>query len=262
MGAVWVTGAFSCTEPPPAGGELTVTFSAQNTVSTGGSGGSGGSEAHAGGNGGHGGDGGMGGMQASVTTTSTGGAGGMGGSSSSGEGGMGGTGGAPPVETPVNGCLLTNAINLTGVPSPINITYSGGANGTFTTTINGVSVALTFPMCLKINSAQVIKICQNPPTCSTNYGQGGPLFLGGKIALEDGIAAYDNVSPIQPSCFVGGIKRFDPNALNCYTGGTWPCGPTVAACNNDLQKIFSVKTYGFYNNSKQSSQTGALYVVY
>lgn len=262
LSAVAAASAFSCTQTPNTGDELTVTFSAQSavTVGVGGAGGTADEAATTG-------EGGM-----SVSSSGAGGTMGMGGmgqtstgamSSTEASTGIGGFGGMEPtpVETPVHGCLFENAYDLTGGGPAVSLSLNT-ATKLYSATVNGATIEIPYPMCIKIKFNQ--RIALGGPGVKSDGNGTNPLMLGGTVD-QDGIAKYDKQSPIQPSCYSGGSNSFDPNSTGCYSGGTWPCGhpnaSTAAQCSLESQKAFVVKAYPFYDNGLKDTRKGALYIV-
>jgi hypothetical protein len=182
--------------------------------------------------------------------------------SSSASTGAGGEGGSDPVpvETPVHGCLIKDAYDLTGGSPAVALSLSV-ATKRYSATVNGVSVEIPWPMCVKIKFNQ--RLVVGGPGVKSDGNGTNPLIVGGSVNNE-GIAFYDKKSPIQPSCYTG-LNSFDPNSPNCYSGGTWPCGhsnaSTMGQCALDSQKAFVVKAYPFYDNGLKDSRQGALYIV-
>lgn len=241
LASVWAITTFSCGTTPNIGTNLTVTFSAA-TTGTGGAGGDGG--IHTGGMGGMGTGGtGMGGM--AVTS-----------SSQSSSMASSGTGVVPPVETPVHGCLLGLAVDLTKAGPSVAFAFST-ATKRFTVTQSGVALELSYPMCLKLTVNQKLYLAGSGV-------KGDPMLVGGLVDSDE-VGNYDKKSPLQPTCYTAS-GSFDPNsAPACYTGGIWPCGAngvsTAAQCVEASQKAFTVQVYPFYDNSQKVARRGALYVV-
>jgi len=198
---------------------------------------------------------GMGGMGPASSSSMT--------ASSSASSGAGGEGGSDPVpvETPVHGCLFADAYDLTGGGPAVVLSLSA-VTKKYSATINGASFEIPWPMCVKIKFNQRL-VVGGPGTKSDANGT-NPLVVGGSVD-KDGIAVYDKKSPIQPNCYSAGVNSFDPNATNCYNGGSWPCGhpsaSTAGQCTQDSQKSFVIKAYPFYDNGLKDLRKGALYIV-
>ena len=260
LASVSLASGFSCSSTPNTGDELTVTFTAQSAVTVG-TGGMGGtpdvaSSSAGTGTGGMGGAGGAGGMGPASSSS-------MASSSSATTTGGGGEGGAEPVpvETPVHDCLIKDAYDLTGGGPAVSLSLSA-VTKRYSATVNGNSIEMPWPLCIKIKFNQ--RLVVGGPGVKSDGNGTNPLLVGGSID-KDGISTYDKKSPVQPSCYSSGVNSFDPNATNCYSGGTWPCGhpnaSTVGQCTLDSQKAFVVKAYPFYDNGLKDARKGALYIV-
>jgi hypothetical protein len=166
-----------------------------------------------------------------------------------------------PVEEPVHGCLFGDAYDLTGGGPAVALSFST-VTKRYTATVNGASIEIPYPMCVKIKFNQ--RLVLSGVNVKSDGNGTNPLLIGGTVDA-DGIAKYDKKSPIQPNCYSAGVNSFDPNATNCYNGGTWPCGHpnagTAGQCTLDSQKAFVVKAYPFYDNGQKETRRGALYIV-